>query len=68
MKGYKIKDNCLLCNKKFERKEPIIWKMPENVYFCQECIGKFEDETEYKWKEAWLVVEYEPWITLEYNE
>jgi hypothetical protein len=63
-----IKDNCLLCNNTFDWNEIIIWKMPENVWFCGKCQTKFEDATKYKWINAWLVTEYQKWTILEYKE
>ncbi len=38
--------------------------MPENVWFCFDCIGKFEDNNNYTWDNAWVVTEYEPWLTV----
>jgi len=61
-----IKENCILCNKSFDWNEVVIWKLPENIWFCYNCIEKFKDEKEYKWIESWIVQEYQPWIEFEY--
>jgi len=63
-----VKSNCLLCNKKFDWNEIITWKLPENVWFCKNCIEKFEDNNIYKGINTWMVVEYEPWTVLEYKK
>jgi len=57
----KIQDSCILCNKKFWWHEVTIWKLPEWVFFCLDCSEKYEDNTEYKWVDSWVVQEYEPW-------
>ena len=62
-----IKDNCLLCNKQFKDNEVIIWKVPENVWFCLECAGNFKDDNNYKWIHKWIVLHYIKWTILEYN-
>jgi len=62
-----IKDNCLLCNKKFEWNETVIWKLPENCWFCLNCIDRFDDYTQYEWIDTWITQEYQPWITYEYK-
>jgi hypothetical protein len=61
----KIKDNCILCSKKFDWNEIIVWKLPENIWFCRTCMEKFNDPIEYEWIDTWMVVKYEPWIILE---
>lgn len=63
-----IKDNCILCNKSFWWNEVVIWKLPENVWFCKNCITKFKDDNTYKWINAWITQEYAPLIEFEYNE
>lgn len=63
-----IKDNCILCNKIFNWHEIVSWKLPENIWFCQNCFTKFEDKNTYTDKECWFVVEFEKWIEFEYIE
>jgi hypothetical protein len=57
-----------LCDKQFEWQEVILWKMPENVWFCRKCCEKFKDDNKYKWINSWIVTEYEPWIELVYEK
>ena len=63
-----VSSDCTLCRKKFDWDEPIIWKLPENLWFCLPCTEKFKDDTAYKWVDAWLTLEYRPWIILDYIE
>ena len=60
-----IKDSCILCSKKFDWNEIATWKLPENIWFCQNCITKFQDDKKYTWNETWIVQEFEPWIIFE---
>jgi len=43
--------------------------MPENVWFCTECVGYLEsvspDTRECEWIESWIVTEYENWLKIE---
>lgn len=61
-----IQDSCILCNKKFDWHEIVSWKLPENIWFCQNCFTKFEDKNEYQGIDCWMVVEYEKWMEFEY--
>lgn len=64
-----IPSKCLRCDRSFDWNEVIIWKMPENVWFCTECVGYLEsvspDTREYEWIESWIVTEYENWLKIE---
>ena len=61
-----IPNKCLRCDKSFDWQEVITGKMPENVWFCMECLEYLEkvapDKNIYEWNEAWVVTEYEPWL------
>lgn len=61
-----IDDKCLLCRRNFDWHETIIWKMPENLWFCLECTKKFDDPNTYRGLETWLVLEYTKWLELEF--
>ena len=63
-----IKEECILCSKKFDWHEIVAWKLPENIWFCQKCMEKFNDPTVYQWLESWMVLEYEKGIILEYKD
>lgn len=63
-----IDSSCLWCLKKFWFHEVIVWKMPENAWFCLECCEKYPDNTVYDWKyNVWIPIEFEPWINIEYE-
>lgn len=62
-----IADECILCKKKFNWHEIVLWKSPENIRFCMECVEKFDDDNKYNWKEAWIVQEYEEGIEFIFN-
>ena len=42
--------------------------MPENVWFCFNCLEYLEkvapDTKIYEWDESWIVTEYEPWLVV----
>jgi len=60
-----IPSKCLRCDRSFDWNEVIIWKMPENVWFCMDCITEFPDDNVYEWENAWITTEYQHWITIE---
>lgn len=63
-----IQNNCIACNKKFGWEEVVVWKMPENVWFCLPCCEKYEDPIEYDWiYNVWIPLEYTPWIKIEFT-
>lgn len=63
-----IPSKCIRCDKSFWWKEVITGKMPENVWFCIDCLEYLEntapDTKIYEWEEEWIVTEYEPWLTV----
>ena len=39
---------CTICRRQFNWEEPIVGKMPENIWFCLECAKKYPDEKKYE--------------------
>ena len=56
---FKVSKSCLYCWKPFSWEEVIIIKAPEWACFHTDCTGKFPDDKQYIFPDAWIVHEYQ---------